>query len=52
MNVVLIWAVLAVAFFVGVVMRIRRNSRIEKISLHTKLMASTLKNPDDGPYYF
>jgi hypothetical protein len=52
MNVVLIWAILAVVFFVGVVMRINRNERIAKTSLHQKLMASTLKNPDDGPYYF
>jgi len=51
-NVILIWTILISVFIFGIVMRIKRNKRIEKTTLHQKLMASTLKNPDDGPYYF
>jgi regulatory protein YycI of two-component signal transduction system YycFG len=29
-----------------------KNDRFDKYSLHQKLMASTLKDPKDGPFYF
>jgi hypothetical protein len=30
----------------------RRSERIRALTLHQKLMASTLKNPSHGPIYF
>jgi hypothetical protein len=30
----------------------RRKERIRSLTLHQKLMASTLKNPSHGPIYF
>lgn len=41
-----------IAWFVGMIQKQKRLNRLYHASLEEKLLASMLKNPDDGPFYF
>jgi hypothetical protein len=47
------WALLTIVLCgIYAFIKIRKAKKIKSISLHEKLMASTIKNPSDSPLYF
>lgn len=39
-------------FLISFIQKQKRLNRLDNITLHQKLMASTLKSPDERPFYF